>query len=333
MTKNEKCLYLFYEEPDPDRWIKHDRYVRKIIRRIFRGPEPIGGVKRWFLNLTKGLDQLGQAYRLNDYTALKKNPNLWALVVGKPQVIEKIPEQNSIIFGPAVSAHPFDNDFWERRTNIKHLLISCDWFKKMYDRDLPVKIPTSIWPSGVDLAEWEPVPNKQKNNSILIYDKIRWEWEVYNNKLIEPIAQTLKHQNITTPYIKYGSYKEEDFKHLLTQVDAMIFLCEHETQGFAYLQALACDVPILAWDRGGYWQDPSMFPEKVKFAPVTSVPYWDNRCGEKFIDYPDFSVKFDTFWEGVNKSYYNPKDYVIENFKLEDRALAYVNLVEKIMNP
>ena len=35
----------------------------------------------------------------------------------------------------------------------------------------------------------------------------------------------------------------------------MVFLCEHENQDIAYQQALACGVPILAWDRGGYWQD------------------------------------------------------------------------------
>ena len=35
----------------------------------------------------------------------------------------------------------------------------------------------------------------------------------------------------------------------------MIFLVEHETQGIAYQEAMACDVPILAWDQGN-WLDP-----------------------------------------------------------------------------
>ena len=43
----------------------------------------------------------------------------------------------------------------------------------------------------------------------------------------------------------------------------MIFLCEHETQGIAYQQALSRNVPILAWDRGGDWQDPTYYPERV----------------------------------------------------------------------
>jgi glycosyltransferase involved in cell wall biosynthesis len=40
----------------------------------------------------------------------------------------------------------------------------------------------------------------------------------------------------------------------------MVFLCEHETQGFAYQQALSCGVPIIAWDRGGLLQDPKLLP-------------------------------------------------------------------------
>ncbi|MEQ1895767.1 MAG: hypothetical protein ABL971_00105 [Vicinamibacterales bacterium] len=64
----------------------------------------------------------------------------------------------------------------------------------------------------------------------------------------------------------------------------MIFLCEHETQGIAYQQALSSGVPLLAWDRSGNWKDPSYYPEQVRFEPVSSVPYWDERCGMKFAD-------------------------------------------------
>jgi glycosyltransferase involved in cell wall biosynthesis len=73
--------------------------------------------------------------------------------------------------------------------------------------------------------------------------------------------------------MRYGYYREGDFLAVLSQCRTMIFLCEHETQGIAYQQALSCNVPILAWDRGGPWQDPAYFPDKVVFEPVTSVPY------------------------------------------------------------
>ena len=50
-------LNLFYEEPDPDRWLPLDRYPRRLIRRIVRGPFQPGGTMRVYLNLRAGLDQ------------------------------------------------------------------------------------------------------------------------------------------------------------------------------------------------------------------------------------------------------------------------------------
>src|SRR5438309_1531345 len=79
-----------------------------------------------------------------------------------------------------------------------------------------------------------------------------------------------------------------EFHAALEQCRTMRLLCEHETQGIAYQQALSCNVPILAWERSGYWQDPAYYPDKVKFAPVTSVPYWDDRCGRTFKNAGEF---------------------------------------------
>ena len=93
----------------------------------------------------------------------------------------------------------------------------------------------------------------------------------------------------------------------------MIFLCEHETQGIAYQQALSCGVPILAWDAGGAWQDPAYFPDKVRFAPVSSVPYWDERCGRRFSETFSFPGAWAVFWSDVNSSRFDPRAYILEN--------------------
>jgi len=79
----------------------------------------------------------------------------------------------------------------------------------------------------------------------------------------------------------------------------MIYLSQRETQGLAAQQMLASDVPLLAWDPGGLWKDPKYAPHLVRFAPVTSVPYWDERCGMKFNGSGDLLSAFDKFWFGV----------------------------------
>lgn len=110
----------------------------------------------------------------------------------------------------------------------------------------------------------------------------------------------------------------------------MVFLCEHETQGIAYQQALSCGVPILAWDRGGFWQDPFYFPRKVKFAPVSSVPYWDDRCGIKFKNIADFYEKLQEFLDKLNGNIFSPRNYILENITLEKSAKTYLEYVHKI---
>ena len=104
----------------------------------------------------------------------------------------------------------------------------------------------------------------------------------------------------------------------------MVFLCEHETQGIAYQQALSSGVPIFAWDRQGLWKDPSFYPDKAVFGPVTSVPYWDERCGRRFSDTDAFLEGWSAFFEKVRSSLFQPRDYILENLTLETCAQRYV---------
>lgn len=321
-----KPLYLFYEEPESDRWIKFDRYPRKLIRNIVRGEMKPGGVMRWFLNLKHGLDLLGVDYRVNDYRGLQRSPGAWACVVGKPHVIEKIPPGHPIAYGPGISSHPCDDNFWDK-ADIQLMLISCDWFKKMYDRDLAVSIPTTIWPAGIDTDLWFPPSFRQPKKSFLVYDKIRWQREHYEDNLIQPIIKRLKAVDIEIEYLRYGFYEEDNYRTILQKVSGVIFLCEHETQGFAYLQALSCGVPILAWDRGGFWQDPAYFPHQVKFEPVSSVPYWDDRCGVKFKNMSEFPAKLAEFEDKLNSEDFAPRDYILENLTLEKCAQNYLDIL------
>lgn len=323
-------LNIFYEEPDNDRWIKYDRYPRKIIRKLLRKKAPIGGVKKWFLNLIQGLDLIGYPYKINDFKSLTKNPNTIALVIGKPQVIEKIPNSVKIVYGPAVASHPSDNTFWESK-NIIHILFSCKWLHDMYQRDLPISIPQSIWPSGIETEIWKPVSKTNLTKKFLLYDKVRWDYASYKEFLIDPIKEHITKEGIEIIHFRYGSYKEEDFKEILKTVDGMIFLCEHETQGFAYLQALSSNVPILAWDRGGFWQDPSYYPNLVQFKPVTSVPYWDERCGEKFATIEDFRPNFIKFNQKIKDQIYEPRNYILENLTLEICAQKYVDIYKSLV--
>jgi hypothetical protein len=286
---------------------------------------------RWYLNLRAGLDRLGISYRVNDYKGLRKTPGAWAHVVGQSLVIPKIPPGHPIIHGPAIDDHPVDSTFYGK-ADIRLLLISCEWFRAMYARDMKFAVPMAVWPAGIDTERWTPPENLSERMEILVYDKIRWKHDEYQTSLVDPILKKLTDAGLKIHYLRYGFYKEEDYCGLLKQVHAMVFLCEHETQGFAYLQALSSNVPILAWDRGGMWQDPRLYPHTVQFEPVDSVPYFDSRCGLRFTNLSEFSERLPTFLTAVSQKSYRPREYVTENLTLAAQAAAYLELSEKAQN-
>ena len=332
-----RTLSLFYEEPDHDRWLPGDRYPRKLVRRIVRGRPGIGGQQRVFLNLCAGLTQLGVSYRVNDYRYAQKHQEELACIVGKPHVLDKVDWKNPILFGAAVYSHPLDNQELLKRLPVRKVLVPGEWMRQMCEPFWGARVVA--WPVGIDTDTWCPeklkagtleteikVPADGKTTDFLIYDKVRWEHDRYEGELLQPLRNELARRGLTFTEIRYGFYKEEDFRRLLGTCKAMIFLCEHETQGIAYQQALSCGVPILAWDRGGYWQDPEYYPHKVQFSPVSSVPYWDERCGIRFADIPVFSAGLDDFWPQVQAGAFQPREYILENLTLEKCAKAYLRL-------
>ncbi len=328
-VRNPSDLFLFFEEPELDRWLPFDRHPRRIVRRILRGPSQIGGVQRWFLNLCRGLDQIGVAYSVNDYDLIRRRDDAVAFVIGKSHVIGKIPAGVPIVFGPGVDSHPCANDFW-RTAGIVHLLISCDWFAQMYGRDLPVPIPITVWPAGIDMDLWRPGPASGRGRQVIVYDKVRWERDLYEPELIEPVVAELTASGFEPVVIRYGSYKEEDYRRMLQNALAMIFLCEHETQGFAYLQALSSNVPIFAWDRGGVWKDPSYHPQRAIFGPVTSVPYFDERCGRKFATTESYRRGLREFLGKAGSGEFRPRAYIADALELGASARRFTEIAAGI---
>ena len=313
-------LNLFYAEPDPDRWLPFDRYPRRVVRQIVRGKPQPGGQHRVFLNLRAGLDRLEIPYRVNDYHYAKTNPAALACIVGKPFVLDMMDWKNPILFGASGYSHPDDDPQLLSRLPIKKILVPGPWMETMCNPFWGDAV--DAWAVGIDTERWGPT-QLEKHVDTLLYDKVRWKHDEFEESLIAPIRSWLRESGHSLLEFRYGSYRENDFHAALRRCRAMVFLCEHETQGIAYQQALSCGVPILAWDRGGYWEDPSYYPHKVKFQPVSSVPYWDERCGKKFSDAAAFLDAWSSFWEEVQAQRFRPRDYILENLTLEKCAKNY----------
>ena len=322
-------LNLFYEEPDGDRWLPFDRYPRRAIRRLLRGAPRPGGQRRVFLNLCAGLDRIGIPYRINDYRFATNNSSELACIIGKPFLLDKMQWRNPILFGAAGYSHPVDDINLLGRLQVKKILVPGPWMREMCRPHWGAAVDS--WSVGIDTGAWRPEDPQKKAYDVLLYDKVRWDHDDFESSLIEPIRAVLRKQGRSFIEIRYGSYREEEFRIALSRCRTMIFLCEHETQGIAYQQALSCAVPMLAWDRGGVWRDPAYFPDKVTFEPVTSVPYWDERCGVTFRNAAEFQARWNLFWDGYRAGEFDPRAYVLETLTLAACARRYVAFVSDLL--
>lgn len=276
---------------------------------------------RVFLNLRAGLDRLGVSYRVNDFGHARRHADEVACIVGKPFLLDQHEWKNPILFGAAVPSHPLEDPRLLDRSTVRRILVPGEWMRRMFAEYYGDRV--AAWPVGIDTDRWSPAPAAGKDIDVLLYDKVRWQRDRFEPKLIAPVHAALVARGLRVATIRYGQYEEEEFQQLLARSRAMVFLCEHETQGIAYQQALSAGVPILAWDRGGPWQDPSFYP-RVVFEEVSSVPYWDERCGERFRTVGEFDAQLDVFIERLGRGAYDPRQYILDNLTLEMAARAYL---------
>ncbi len=321
-SRTPLSLNLFYAEPDGDRWLPFDRFPRRLVRRIVRGKNRPGGQMRVFLNLMAGLDRLQVPYRANDYHHARRHPEELCCVLGKRHVLDQEAWRNPLLVGPCTHDHPIDDLALLSRFHVRRILVPGPWMREMCR---PIwGDAVHAWPVGIDTDHWQPEPKPAKSIDVILYNKIRWDHARRETELLGPIRAELERRGLKFVEIRYGHYRPKDFHIALDAARAMVFVCEHETQGLAYQEALSCNVPILAWDHAGEWLDPSFYPHQVRFGPISSVPYWDNRCGVKFAAAAGFSGALDQLRERQQAGMLAPRQYILDNLTLEKCAAAFV---------
>jgi hypothetical protein len=320
------CLY-FIKPPETDRWIFGDRYVRKFIRRIVRGKDRPGGVEKVFINLCNGLDLINKPYSINlPFNQLSPTDKVAILGVGS-HCLDGYTQPNKIVAGIGLMTHPSEwKDLCTQFPVVKYLQHS-DWANEVYKPYFGDRCHT--WAVGIETNKWKPDTLVQKKYDFLIYNKIRWEHQKMDETLRLPIIEHLKSINATFTEIVYGKYQSDDFKSLLNQSKAVIFLCEHESQGIACCEALAMNIPVFAWENG-FCLDPNRFKWGQQEIPATSVPFFDETCGMKFKDFEEFEQKIELFTNKVNRNEFSPQKYILNNLTLEKSAQRFLEIMNDI---
>lgn len=321
-------IHLYFcEKRQPDKWIKGDRYFIELVRRIIRGKKT-SGVEKVFINLRKGFDELKIRYVVNTpFEDVKPGEPVVVLGAGR-YALEGYTQLNLIIGGIGLMTHPSEWPTLCQDYPVVKYLQHSEWANNIY---IPYygKEVCQQWPAGIETDKWAPARANQKTADILIYNKIRWEHDKRNCELREPIISKLQQAGLTYRELVYGQYKEADYYEALTNSRAMIFLCEHESQGFACCEALSMNVPVFAWDQG-YCLDPNRFEWNDPVVPATSIPFFDERCGMSFKDIRQFNDQFYTFWNNTINEKYNPRQYVLENLTLKKSAERMLEIIRSV---
>jgi glycosyltransferase involved in cell wall biosynthesis len=182
---------------------------------------------------------------------------------------------------------------------------------------------------GIETEKWKPQLPILKEFDFLIYNKIRWNKKDRTMDLLDPIKKILLQKKLTYCELVYGSYKSADYFRLLGKSRAMIFLTEHESQGIAYQECLSMNVPILAWDEQKL-VDPNYKIWNDADHLVTSVPYFDDRCGIKFKDFNQFEYFLPLFIKKLDNNEFSPRSYIMENLTLETSAEKMLEIIEDV---
>ncbi len=95
-------------------------------------------------------------YRVNNYARLRRHPGEIACVVGEAPVLRKIPCGTPVVFGPAGYDHPIDDPTLLSDHNIRGVLVSCEWVRKMCEPYWGRKV--HAWAEGFDTEGWSPPP-------------------------------------------------------------------------------------------------------------------------------------------------------------------------------
>ncbi|HYW06777.1 MAG TPA: glycosyltransferase [Longimicrobium sp.] len=316
-------VLLYYQDFENDKWVPGDRYLKRIVRplynRLHSGPKVTGFLVAYRM-LVEALQRAGVDVRLNDRALARRHPAHPVGLFGYPGLLKGWKLPNPAVLGVGLFDHPSLAPKLMDSPRNRSYLVSCEWMREMF---APYYGDTvGLWFAGIDVSRWPDTRDHAKDIDVLIYDKIRWERDRYEPELLHPLQARLAERGLRAHYLRYGRYDHAAYGDLLARSRSMIFLCEHETQGLAYQEAMACNVPILAWDNG-FWLDPHRAEFTPHPVPASSVPYFSPECGERFRGIADFAAALDRFWSRIDEL--EPRAYVARELSFERSAEQYLS--------
>lgn len=321
-TGPDKTVLLFFEDVEQDTFFRNDRFLRRGVRRVYHAltaGQSVSGFEVAFQLLCLALRRAGCRVVVNNYTLARENPHFPVGICGYPHILDHWDLPNPAVLGPGLFDHPAQAPTAMDDPRFRSYIVSCDWMDELFAGPYHNKI--ARWYSGMDLDLWPDTSGRRKDIDILVYDKIRWHRDTVVPALMDPVMAEVQSRGLRTEVIRRGEYTHSTFLELLGRSRLMLFLCECETQGLAYQEAMASNVPILAWDPEE-WQDPDRVKWTSECVRASSVPFFSPACGERFRDAAGFPAALDRCWARLGEL--TPRAYVEDVLSLRRSAELYL---------
>jgi len=103
-----------------------------------------------------------------------------------------------------------------------------------------------------------------------------------------------------------------------------IWVGAHESQGFALQEALSCDVPLIVWNIRSMNQE---LGSNLPDIPATTIPYWNEQCGEFFYDKTEWETVFSKFQNNCVLGTYNPRQFILDNLSVDICEKRFMNII------
>lgn len=237
------------------------------------------------------------------------------VIYSSSKPIHVVNQHTKFIYGPHFSVFP-DHKLQQIPKNQRAVYIQpSEWAKNAWGN---IPIPIKVFSFPVDIHKFYPKNNDK--TKIFVYTKRR------NPQHVEFVCNVLKQNNIEFVLVDYlKKYREEDYLNILQNSKYGIIIDAHESQGFAIEEALSCNVPLLIWNVKTMNQE---WGSRYKEIPCTSIPYWDERCGEFFYEKEEFIPTFQKFLNNIKT--YKPRQYIMEQLSVEHCARRFQELIEEI---
>jgi hypothetical protein len=246
----DRVVLLFYEDFDADRVLRGDRHVvraARSLRNATRRKQKTTGFRVAYEALVHALSDAGYTVVENDHALARANPHYPVGVAGYTHILDRWSLPNPVVIGPGLFDHPkLRPDLMKDRRFVRYI-VPCGWMLDLFAKTYGDRI--GVWFAGLDMTQWPDLAGEKKDLDFIVYDKLRWDIEPMRARLRTPIEGELDRRGLSWERLVYRHYDHAQYRALLGRARGLIFLCEHETQGLAYQEALSANVPVLAWTR------------------------------------------------------------------------------------